>query len=350
MPIDPAARRALLEDQRARHIAFLQARVVSDAAKAEWRANMEAAWRELCARPVGELFAGPAVADAVEAAFSRDAVRAGLVPAVRSALLLASSRLREDDKAVGAYVPASLRPRIDGLLDERGIVPVRLLREVMEHDAVEEVMRDVLYDTLREFNDRVNPFFAEWGLPAFLGRLSPFGLGGMKKAFDSMRGEFDRRLEPEMRKFLQGFSRRALREFSSHTVAKIDEPQFVALRKRLAAWLLEQDVAGLVPPEGDRRAAKAEELAAELCEQVLAMPEVRAERRAAIELAVAAHAKQTLGEALAVYGVTHVPDWGAVADATWPLARAVLGGEAARAWLARLVSEFYEQELATEPP
>ena len=149
----PLTGTALLE-LRNRHVAFLLARLVSDQARLEWRANLEAGWSALLATPVERLVTGAAAADLVDASLGRPAFRDGLRPAVRSALLLTSARLREDPRRLGDYVPADLRARLDELLEQRGIVPEHLLREVMEHDAVEEVMRDVLFDTLKEFSEK----------------------------------------------------------------------------------------------------------------------------------------------------------------------------------------------------
>ena len=42
-------------------------------------------------------------------------------------------------------------------------------------------MRDVLYDTIREFNDKANPIFAEWGLVSMLKRFFPIGFGTVAK-------------------------------------------------------------------------------------------------------------------------------------------------------------------------
>src|SRR5262249_37749361 len=142
--------------------------------------------------------------------------------------------------------------------------PARLLREALENEAAEEVMRDVLYDALKEFSEKVNPFFADWGLPSLLKKLSPFGLGAMSKGFDSVRVEFDRRLEPEIRKFLLGFSRRALKNVADFTIDKADEPEFVAIRKRLVHFLLERRVAELCPEPDDGRAAMARDIALDL--------------------------------------------------------------------------------------
>jgi hypothetical protein len=46
-------------------------------------------------------------------------------------------------------------------------------------------------------------------------------------------------------------------------------------------------------------------------------------------------------------GVSVKVDEDAVARASWPIARAILGGPAVRAWLATIVHAFYEKERAS---
>ena len=51
----------------------------------------------------------------------------------------------------------------------------------------------------------VNPFFAEWGLPAILRKVLPIGASAVMKSLESVKGEFDRRLElrPLLAEFAQ---------------------------------------------------------------------------------------------------------------------------------------------------
>ena len=51
-----------------------------------------------------------------------------------------------------------------------------------------------------------------------------------------------------------------------------------------------------------------------------------------------------MGEALAELGVTLVPDVEALAAATWPLVRTMLGSAPVKFWLAGVVGEFYDEE------
>jgi hypothetical protein len=343
LPIDPTLE-ALLPELRRRQLAFLRARLVSPAAEREWREQVEAGLRALLSAPVGRVVDADKLADCVDAALAQPSFQASLRPAIEAWLMLESARLAEEARPLGSYVPASARTPLRALLSHPELLPERLIRALLEHAAVEELMRDVLHEALREFSEKVNPFVAEWGLPALLKRLGPFGLAGASKSFDAMRAEFDRRLEPEIRKFLQGFSRHALKTLTDSAIAKRNAPAFVDLRHELAAWFLDQPIASLVVPHDEERSRLARTLAFDIAEHIAS--ETKAMRRAAIALAVRAHAEQSIGAALEVYGVRLEPDLDALAAASWPVVVELAQSESVGAWLDKLLGEFFD-ELAT---
>jgi hypothetical protein len=339
-------RAQFIGELRARHIAFLADRLVSPAAREEWRANVRATWDELLKKPVGELVSPEMVADGIEAVLDRASVEGTLRPLAKAVLGATTAEARRDRAPASTYVSAPVRAGLDALLERPGLVPADLVREVLDNDAAEGVMRDVLFDTLKEFSEKVNPVVAEWGLPAILKKLSPFGLGGLGKGLESMRAELDKRMEPEIRRFLQGFSHRALREMGDFTIAKGDTPPFVALRKHLASWLLRKPVAELAAPAGDETAALVEALALDVAAALATHPTLRARRRAIVEEAVRSRAAEPLGEMLAALGVATVPDLDALTRATWEPLTAILSTDVVRGYLAKVLDEFYDRELA----
>ena len=347
-------RRQQIEAIRARHVAFMLDRLVSPAAREEWRANVRATWEELLGKPVGEIVSPETVADGVEALLERASVDGTLRPAAKAIVAAVSAEARRDHAAASSYVPKDVRDGLDRLLERPKLVPEDLVREVLDSDAAEEVMRDVLFEALKEFSEKVNPVVAEWGLPALLKKLSPFGLGGLGKGLEAMRTELDKRTEPEIRKFLLGFSRRALREMGDFTIAKADTPPFVALRKHVATWLLGKPVAELAAPAGEETARAVEALVIDAVAALLVHPTLRARRRALIEGAVRARSGKTLGEALKELGITEIPDLDAITRATWEPVTALLTTEVARLHMNRMLDEFYDRELARldyeEPP
>ena len=130
-------------------------------------------------------------------------------------------------------------------------------------------------------------------------------------------------------------------------IAKSDEPKSIAVRKRIATWLLDQEVRTLASSLDEKGAGLFEELALAVAEQAAASEELRKRRRSQIEAAFEAHKDKTVREALAAFGATAPPDVDALARAAWPFARAVLSTPSARAWFAQVIDEFYRE--ATVP-
>lgn len=331
--------RARLDRLKAQELAFLREHLVSERAERAWRERMPAAWASLLATPLGRVADAGALNRALDLALSARAASRAIRPAARALLLSLDAAARADTTRVRERVPGGARLKIDKLLERPSIVPDRLVREVLDSEAMDEVMHDVLYEALREFSQRVNPFVAEWGLPALLKRLSPLGLG---KGIESARVEFERRLEPEIRRFLRGFSSRARQGTTDALIARAGEPKFVALRQRVASWLIEQRIADLAAGLDAEGAALAQEIALDVLEHNLSREAIATRRRAAVAAFVAAHRDRTVGEVLAHHAIAIEPDFDAIAAATWPLVRAACESAPFQAWLEALVTAFFD--------
>ena len=122
-------------------------------------------------------------------------------------------------------------------------------------------MRDVIYDALVEFNESVNPFFADWGLPALIKRFMPIGSGAVLKSMSAVRTEFDKRLEPEIRKFLLGFSRKSKKKLADFIVSSAGDPKLVALRKSIVAFFYEESLAQITQNVDDDARMEVDEAA-----------------------------------------------------------------------------------------
>ena len=338
-----------LAQLRARHLAFLEARLASPAAAVEWCANVAAVCEALLAARVGSVVDARTLADAVDVALTSDAVERAVRPLARRLRPLILAELRAEKGNVRDRVPASAQQRLDALVTRPGLLPERLLREIVEQDAIDEIMRDVLYDGFKEFSEKVNPFTAEWGIPSLLKRLSVLG-GAVSKGVDAVKADFDRRLEPEIRRFLAGFSRRGLESMVDVTIARADQPASIAVRRHLVSWVLDQELAELARSADEEAIALAQEVALDITSAELSRADGRERRRALIEAAVEGAREKTVGEALADLGITLRVDTAAIAAAAWPAVLVALRSEPVRVWLEKLVGEFYDEELAREPP
>lgn len=333
-----------LTQLRARHLAFLKARLVSSQAEAEWRANLAAGYRDLLAMKVDALVDAPAVAAALDAALTPANVERAARPLGQRILPLVLRELGAEKTKIGDHVPEATRKKIEALLARPSALPDRVLRELAEQEAVQEVMRDVLYDGLKEFSEKVNPFIAEWGIPSLLKKMSVFG-GAMTKGLESVRAELDKRSEPEIQRFLAGFTKKGLRRMVDGAVARSADPKSIALRKHMLAWILEQELAALMKDADAESIALGQEIAMDVTAAELARDDRKAQRRRLLDELLAAAGDRTVGEALAALGVTLELDFEAIATATWPVVKAVLAGPAVQAWMEKVVGDFYDEEV-----
>lgn len=341
MQLDEETIRAL----RARQVEHVRARLRGDAGRAALAANLAAGWEAILDARVADVVDAAAIARAVESVIDGPLLDRAIRPVARAAVLIELARLREDPTTLGAHVPEESRAALRELCGRPGLLPERFVREALTHRAFEEVMRDVLDGALAEFQVKANPLTAEWGLPSILKKAGPFsfGLGAFAASFEAVRGEIDKKLEPQRKIFLQSFARRALGTMADFIVKRHDEPAFVELRRELLDWLLQQPVQELVATIDQGSGELAEAAASSAAAHTLRLPDAGRRRRASLEMLVAAHGKQTVREAIAAYGVDLAAvDWPAIAAAAWPLVERGLASEAAERWIEDLVGSFWD--------
>ena len=329
------------EELAERQVNWLIARLTSEQAKAELAADFERIHDAVLARPVRDVIDLAALEAAIDASLTKDVFSRATRPATLASHMGTLRILRTERTKVGQLVADETKKKIDQLLERPKLMNEKLVRRAIEQDAVEEILRDVLFDALKEFNEKVNPFVAEWGLPGLLKKLGPFGLGPLGKSLDNVRAEFEKRLEPEMRKFLQGFSRKALKRAADLAVQKSDDPSSVALRKSLAAWVYEQELRELVSNVDDEAAKRLHEIVLDVSEHGATLEIVRKKRRDAMSELFALHKDEPLGAALGRHGISARPDFAALAGAVWPAWVATIQSDAMRGRAKALLTEYF---------
>lgn len=337
LSLDPATIAAL----RSRHVAFLAERLVDDRARGDFIRSFAGGYDHVMARPIRELFDPKALVDGGAKVLASDAVRGLLAPIARELHRRVLASLRSDDAKLGDYVPAGARAAIGELIARPDLVPEALVRKVVGDDVVEEIMRDVLYDALVEFNESVNPFFADWGLPALIKRFMPIGSGTVLKSMSAVRGEFDKRLEPEIRKFLLGFSRKSKTKIADFLVSSAGDPKQIALRQSIVAFFYEESLAKITANVDDDARMNADDAALAIVLEVLTKERPRERLLAELEKLVADHGDETLGAWLERIGVTERPDLTALAELVWPFVKLALESPPARAFWERVTWDFY---------
>lgn len=333
------------EALKQRHLAWARARLRSEWGRAQLRKSIEGGFRQLMSTEVSVLFDGVAVNRLADYLASDAFVSKTLRPLIRTSVMLEMARLREDPSKLDTYVSAEAKALVDQLLERPNLMPAKFVEKILAHRAFEDISRDVLDDALREFSEKVDPFRAEWGIPSLLKLGGPIalGLGAFAKAIDSVRSEFQKRLEPERKKFLQSFARRSLNMVADFIIKRNDEPQFIALRKEIFAWMLEQPVSELVATATPQVTELTEKIGHAITRHVNGLDATAKRRRAQLDLFLQAHKKQTLEQALAIYGASINPDFEALTAALWPMVRASMEAPEVDAFFADLIGGFYDQ-------
>lgn len=333
--------RETLEALKKKHVAFLMARLGSDAAREDWTGAFRDGYAWALGLRVRDVIDPVALTDGITKALTADSVKALFAPAARDIHRRVLASMKKDDSRLGDYVPAPARLAIDDLLERPDLVPERLVRNIFDQEAIEEAIRDTLYDGLKEFNETVNPFFADWGLPALLKRM-PIGGGTILKSMGAMRGEFDKRLDPEIRKFLLGFSRKAKGKLADFFITKGGDPKSIELRKNVVSFLYSQSLKELLAGVDDSASKKAEIATENIVLETLRRDEPRARVRAGVELFLKEQGDATFGDWLKAAGATAEPDLDAWASLLWPHVQRTMQSPVARAFFEKLTNEFYD--------
>jgi hypothetical protein len=340
MPARPLSRKTL-DGLKRRHLAFLEERLASEMAREDWIQGFREAYDHFLTVRIRDVIDPSAIADGLHRALTADSVRNFFAPIVRDIHRRLLASLQADETDLGDYVPPDARREIDAILERRDLVPDALVRKVFEQQVIVDAIDDMLYDGLLQFNTTVNPFFADWGLPSILKRM-PIGGGIILASMEAMRSEFERRLEPEVRKFVAAFSRRATGELTEVFITRSGDPKFIELRKNIVAFLYSQSLAelltGVNAEVAERGALAAEHVVLEM------LVRDRAERtlRRALETFVEGQGDTTVGDWMEATGVTGRPHLEGWAELMWPHVRAVVHSPVVRDYLQRITAEFYD--------
>ena len=331
----------VLDALEKRHIAFLEGRLTGDAAKADWVRSFREGWAWALAQKVNVVVDVDAATDGFAKALNEQTITKLVAPVMKEIHRRTLASLRTDDQKVATFLNADARAAIDVLLERSDLVPEKVIREVFAQEAIEDALRDILFDGLQEFNQTVNPFFADWGLPAILKRM-PIGGGAILKSMGALKGEFDKRLDPEIRKFLLVFSRKAKGKLADMVISKGDDPKTIELRKNVVTFLYSQSLSELLANVDESASKQAENAVTAIALEAWKKDHVRTRLRQALDAFLRIYGEKTVGEWLAAVGATATPDLDAFAELLWPHVQRTLASPVAKSFFAQLTKEFYD--------
>lgn len=314
---------------------WLQTRFTDAAAKAEWAQLLEAGYDRLLDQRLERVLPPGEVQAFLDARLTSASLAEVVRPLVRAALIPAVKEMRADHEKLGRWVPESARKEILEVVSKRGLVHRAWIESLFREEAVEAILTDTLYRAIRDFSTII-PRLIQNLSP--LGRLGKIGGGIGTRVIE----EIEKRIEPEIRRFLDKGTRRALEQAARFTIEHLDDPASLALRRNTVAFVLDQEVAFHAHPLSDDLLTRVEAIVDQIARFVAERDESKARVKDAVSKIAARYGARPIREVLEEIGVTERPPFGAWAELTWPMVVTSLIGWETHGWFQRLAGELLE--------
>jgi hypothetical protein len=315
--------------------AWLAARLTGDRGKTEWRTIIEGAWKNLLAEKLSTLIPEKEI-EALLLAHLADETRleAIVVSELRATLIPIVEFMRTDHQKVARWIPDDARARLLAFAAEKGTVDPAWIRSIFREKAIEALVSDTLYRALIDFSTIV---------PRMIQSLLPGGLAKLGGIGTRVVEEIEKRLEPEIRKFLDKGTRRALETASQFTIDHLDDKLSVEFRKNMLAFAIDQHASFHVHALTDARMKELETIARSIARHVAKSEETKSRTREAIEKIAKKHGEKPILEVLRELGAIEEPPFDQWADATFTIvSRAVRSPEIA-GYMGRIALELLEE-------
>lgn len=327
-----------VDEKRAALKRWLRARLTEDArAAAEWRALWHRTWAHLLGVPARDLIDAERTHALVDELAASGASVEALRPVADRIVRALVVEFREDTEPIDRVLSEEVRARLHAVLERPGLIHPEWVRASLRGEAMEAVLNDVLYRTLKDFSTL---------LPRMLTKLSPMGrfgvIGGAGALAEKMIGEVERLVEPEIRAFLSGRMGRVLESAAEFTITKLDDPAQIEFRATFLDFVLSRSPAFLLANVDDAllddMGAIVELTARDLAER----PETRAALHAWVDRMLAFCENKTLSELLEWNEAADATAIPALADATWPAWKSVVASPGVTVYLDGLVDELID--------
>lgn len=318
--------------------AWLRERLTGPRGREDWDRMVEACWQHLLAIPLRALVPPQDARELVTTYLEPDRAADLVRPVVEHILPYVVGKRREDTAPLGRWVPDSARGAIERVVSRPNLVHEDWIRALFRQRVVEAVMADALYRGIRDFST-IMPRLMLSLLPtqrfAKLGTASAFG----KRLVD----ELERRIEPEIKDFLKGGTKRALDRAADFAVEHRDDDAALAFRRNVVQFVLSKSPAFHAHPLSPDLLAAIPSIADQIARHVAS----REETKRLIDESLAdidrAWGDKPIGTVLEEIGVEQSPDLKAWAKVTWPTVVACLDAPEMKRWLDGLVTELLEE-------
>jgi len=318
--------------------AWLRERLTGPQGREDWTRLVEASWQTITATPLRVLVPPDQARSLVEAHLTPEHLAELVRPVVEVVLPRVVEAHRDDPSPVGRWVPDAARGAIERMVSRPGLVHEDWIRALFRQRVVEAVMSDALYRGIRDFSTIMPRLMLSFMPAGRLSRISGAGSLG-KRAVE----ELEKRIEPEIKVFLEGGTKRALLRAADFAVEHRDDDAALAFRRNVVQFVLTKS------PRFHTHALTDEVLAdvGPIAQMVAKHVATRDETRTLVDQAIAwvdeTYGDKPVGDVLREIGIEHPPDLDAWAAVTWPGLVACMQAPDVQAWMDGLVDELLRE-------
>jgi hypothetical protein len=196
---------------------------------------LEAGWDRALTLPLETLVPRAALRSAMDAHLKPAWVEAVVVPSAKAYLETLNQRMQSSQTPLGAWMSPVARKDLEALVAAEGALDPAWVKAVFEQQLVEDILTDTMLWVLREFAQLV-PRLLE-SLPGLGARFGPLASVSRK-----LIEELEKRIEPEIKKFLEKRARSALEGATRFACMHIDDDVAKRGRRNLMRFALDQPV------------------------------------------------------------------------------------------------------------
>lgn len=315
--------------------AWLRERLTGPQGRKDWDRLVESSWEQIVETPLRELVPPEEAQALADAYLQGDRLEELVRPVVEAVLPRVIRAYRDDTAPVGRWVPDSARGAIERMVSRPGLVHEDWIRALFKQRVVEAVMADALYRGIRDFSTI---------MPRLMLSLMPTNrfakLGGAGAIGKRVVEELERRIEPEIKTFLEGGTKRALVRAADFAVEHRDDDAALAFRRNVVQFVLSKSPRFHVHAITDEMLEELGPIARKVAKHVAS----REETRTLVEQAIAEVDRdfggKAVGDVLREIGIEETPDLKAWAAVTWPGLVRCIESPGVKAWMDELVVEL----------
>lgn len=313
--------------------AWLTERLTGGRAFEDFQRLIDAGWDEARGRTVSEVLPRAAVDALVAAHLTPDRLAELIRPVTTVIVGDVIADLRAEHLALAHWVPAATQARIEALVMRPGAVDPDFVRALFKEKAMEAMLSDTLTTTIREFSTII---------PKLILNFMPKGgaLGLLGGVGNKVVEEVEKRIEPEIRSFLQNGTKKALDRAAGFVITHADDPTSVEARRNMVRFVMSRTSAQNVRPLDDTVVKEIAVIGDEIARHVATLPEAKARVTAVLDRFYQRYGSGTVGAALDAHGLTTKPPLEAIAAAAWPAVRAIIAAPSLTVWRNALVDEL----------